>query len=546
LSSLTLELLAYIFLTLVALALRIGAASSRLLGQEEALRALAAWHFVQGQAPEPSWPLSPASLGLQSLAFSLFGAGDIAARLPAILAGGLIPLAFFPLRRVLGKDKALVAAAISAFSPLWIFSSSFADGEAIGALAALAALGAILWYWESRSFPWLYSAACALGLGMASGLSFWTITGEGLILAFLLREKIKPLEAKESTVFWLTLGASFLLTSTLLFFYPPGLGLAADSFALWLSSLFRGHFSLKPLVNFLLYEPLLILAAFWKGKDGLYLWALAGFGLAVAIFGGIEGPAGFLPILLPLTILSSFGLCNLFRHLTGEKFSIEELIAFGLSSCLGVWGFLGISAYTLYGALPYLLVFLGACIGIASTLIVLSLMRGLKAPYRVLILLLLTALSLGEIKLARGLNFSPYIEEHLPLCHITSLEVSEVVGSLRKLSSYRTGDPFTLKLALTGDIPELEWYLRDFSGLKVLGKSQPLPEAEVIIATAEEAFLPGESYFGRRFTVREECGVTGLKGLSLLRWLLYREPLVPRKGEEAILWVKKGFPGFKP
>ncbi len=544
--SFTLEPLAYIFLTLVALALRIGAASSRLLGQEEALRALAAWRFIQGHAPEPSWPLSPVSLGLQALAFFLFGAGDTAARLPAALAGALTPLAFFPLRQALGRDKTLVAAAISAFSPLWIFSSSFADGEAIGALAALVAIGAILRYWESRSLPWLYTAACALGFGMASGLSFWTITGESLILAFLFKEKIKPLGARESVGFWFSLGASFFLTSTLLFFYPPGLGLAADSFALWLSNLFSGHYSLKPLANFLLYEPLLILTAFWGAKGKPYLWTSVGFGLAVAILGGIEGPASFLPILLPLTILSSFGLCDLFRSLTGEKFSAEELIAFGLSSCLGVWGFLGISAYTLRGTFHYLLALFGACIGIASILGALSLMRGPKAPYRVSILLLLTAFSLGEIKLARGLNFSPYVEEHLPLCRISSLEVSEAVGSLRKLSSYRVGDPFALKLALVGNFPELEWYLRDFSGLKVLEKSQPLPEAEVVIVPAEKASLPGESYFGRRFTVREECGVTGLKGLSLLRWLLYREPLIPRRVEEAMLWVKKGFPGFKP
>jgi len=545
LSSFALELLAYIFLTLVALALRIGAASSRLLGQDEALRALAAWRFVQGQAPEPSWPLSPVPFGLQALAFLLFGAGDVTARLPAALAGGLIPLTFFPLRRVLGKDRALVAAAISALSPLWIFSSSFADGEAIGALAALVAIGAILWYRGSESLPWLYVAACVLGLGMASGLSFWTIAGEGLILALLFREKIRPL-ARGNAGFWPALGASFLLTSTLLFFYPPGLGLAADSFALWLSSLFSGHFSLKPLVNFLLYEPLLILAAFWGGKEGLYLWALAGFGLAVAIFGGIEGPAGFLPILLPLTILSSLGLCNLFRSLAGEKFSAEELIAFGLSLCLGVWGFLGISAYTLRGAFPYLLAFLGAGVGIVSVLVVLSSMRGPKASYRVSILLMLTAFSLGEIKLARGLNFSPYVEEHLPLCRTTSLEVKEAVDSLRKLSSYRTGDPSTLNLALVGNIPELEWYLRDFSGLRVQEQSQPPLEAEAFIVPAEKASPPGESYFGRHFTVREECRVMGLRGLGLLRWLLYREPLAPRKGEEAVLWVKKGFPGFKP
>ena len=544
-SSFALELLAYIFLTLVALALRIGAASSRLLGQEEALRALAAWRFVQGQAPEPSWPLSPVPFGFQALAFLLFGAGDVTARLPAALAGGLIPLTFFPLRRVLGKDRALVAAAISALSPLWIFSSSFADGEAIGALAALVAIGAILWYRESESLPWLYVAACVLGLGMASGLSFWTIAGEGLILALLFREKIRPL-ARGNAGFWPALGASFLLTSTLLFFYPPGLGLAADSFALWLSSLFSGHFSLKPLVNFLLYEPLLILAAFWGGKEGLYLWALAGFGLTVAIFGGSEGPAGFLPILLPLTILSSLGLCNLFRRLAGEKFSAEELIAFGLSLCLGVWGFLGISAYTLWGAFPYLLAFLGAGVGIVSVLVVLSSMRGPKASYRVSILLLLTAFSLGEIKLARGLNFSPYVEEHLPLCRTTSLEVKEAVDSLRKLSSYRTGDPSTLNLALVGNIPELEWYLRDFSGLRVQEQSQPPLEAEAFIVPAEKASPPGESYFGRHFTVREECRVMSLRGLGLLRWLLYREPLAPRKGEEAVLWVKKGFPGFKP
>ncbi len=531
------ELLAYILLAVVAFALRAVASSRSLLGHEEAVRALAAWGFVQGQAPEPSWPLSPALLGLQSLAFFLFGAGDLTARLLALLAGALIPLAFFPLRNILGKDKALVAAVISAFSPLWFFSSSLADGEAAGVLAVLAAVGMFLRYREARDALWLCGAACALGFGMTTGLSIWTLLGEGVILALILRGKLRSLEFKPGARFWIALGASFFLSSTLLFFYPPGFGLAADSLARWLSAIFGGRLSIRPLLILILYEPLLLLAAVW-GRESYSLLAPAGFGLAVAILGGLTGPAGLLPVLLPLTILSASGLCELFRGFTREKFRLEEAVALGLTFCVGVWGFLGMASYTLVGDLRYLLVIAGAFVGVATILTVLGVMHGPSAPARVFLMLLLLVLSLWEVKLSRGLNFTPYVEDHLPRSQFTSPDVAEVLRSLRKLSSYRSGDPTALDLALVGEIPELRWYLRDFSGLKVVGEGQTLPEAEAIIVPAEESVFPGENYMGRRFRVREKCRIERLRGSQLLRWLLYREPIAPREGEKAILWVK--------
>ncbi len=535
---LNLELLAYLFLAIASFALRAGAASQSLLGQDEALRALAAWKFVQGQMPEPSGPLSPALLGLQALVFFLFGAGDLTARLPAILAGALFPLAFFPLRHYLGKGKALLAAAISAFSPLWVFSSSLADGEAIATLAFLAALGAFLRYWETGSLPWLYGAACSLGLAAASGLSAWTLLGEGAILLALLRRSPESPGLRLEAGFWLALGASFFFSSTLFFFYPPGFGLAADTLAAWLSGLFSGRLSPQPLVALILYEPLLLLAVLW-GEECSFLLALVGFGLLVASLEGFTGPAGFLPVLLPLTVLSASGLHNFFQKILREKFRLEEAVALGLTFCIGVWGFLGIAGYTVMGDFRYLLVVSGAFVGTATILAILGVVQGPRAPARVFASLLLLILLLWEARLSRGLNLTPYLEEHLPRCQLTSPDVREVVQSLRKLSSYRAGDPTALGVILAGRIPELEWYLKDFSNLKVIGKGQPLPEAEAIITPAGEAIVPGEDYRGRSFGVRRTCGIGELKGVRLLRWLLYREPLAPGDERKAILWVRK-------
>lgn len=537
LNRLTLESLAYLFLTLTSFVIRVEAASRNLLNQEEALRALAAWNFVQGQSPEPSWPLTPGLLGFQFLAFFLFGANDVTARLPTALAGAMIPLAFSLFRSILGRDRALVAAAISALSPLWVFSSSQADGEAIGVLAILAAIGMFLRFQETGSSSWLYGTACALGVAIASGLSVWTILSEGLLLALLLRGKVRGLAQRLGTGFWMALGGSLFLTSTLFFFYPPGFGLVADSFALWLSGLFGGRVSIQPFIILVLYEPLLLLAILWAGEH-LYLLVPTALGLLVAILGGMSNPAGFFPILLPLTILSAHGLCNLFRSLTREKFRLEEAVALGLTFCIGVWGFLGVIGYTVVSDFRYLLVLLGALIGAASVLVVLGIAQGFQAPARVLLTLLFLVLFLGEVKLSRGLNLSPYAEEHLPRCQFTSYEVEDLTVSLRKLSSYRAGDPTALEIVLVGEFPELEWYLKDFSALKIVEKSQPLPEAEAIVTPGEEATSPGENYLRRRFSVREKCGVKKLKGSRFLRWLIYREPLAPRDKEKAILWVK--------
>lgn len=542
--NLTFEVLAYLSLTFVSLALRIWASSRHLLSQEEALKALATWEFLEGRPPEPAWPLSPALLGLQALVFFLFGPGDMAARLPTILAGALIPLAFFLFRQILGKERALVAAAFSAFSPLWIFSSSQADGEAIGVLAILVAAGAFIQFQETRNSLWLYGAACALGFGIASGLSVWTLAGEWIILMVMLRGKIKISELKGSPGFWIALGASFFLSSTLFLFYLPGFGLVADSLALWLMRIFRGQLSFQPLPNLVLYEPLLILGALW-GLERLYLLALVIFGLLIAILGSFEGPAGFLPILLPLTVMAAYGLCDFIRILVRETFSPQGPVALVLTLCLGVWGSLGITGYTVGGDTRYLLISVMALIGIASILAILGLMRGPEASVWAILVLVLVASFLWEIKLARGLNFSPYVEEHLPRCQFTSSEVREVKDSLHKLSSYRAGDPTALEVILVGKMPELKWYLKDFPALRVAERGQSLPVAEAIITPPEESIYLGDNFKGRRFVVRENCQIKTLKGFRLLRWLLYREPIAPREKEEAVLWVKSSLPAVE-
>jgi len=72
-SWLTIELALYGLILALALALRLGGLSIRVMGVTEAAETWQAWRLVQGEAPQGAY--SPLLLSAQALLFALFGAG---------------------------------------------------------------------------------------------------------------------------------------------------------------------------------------------------------------------------------------------------------------------------------------------------------------------------------------------------------------------------------------------------------------------------------------------------------------------------------------
>src|SRR5581483_2943897 len=116
----------------VAGVLRLASLGDRPLGPDEAQPALAAWRMWLQHAPADT---GGGVLLLHTLAasFGMFGASDVVARLPTVVAGLALVAAPLLLRPVVGP-----AAALLALSPMQVFGSRHVDAAIfVPALLAL-------------------------------------------------------------------------------------------------------------------------------------------------------------------------------------------------------------------------------------------------------------------------------------------------------------------------------------------------------------------------------------------------------------------------
>ncbi len=121
----------------VAGVLRLASLGDRPLGPDEAQPALAAWRMWLQHAPADT---GGGVLLLHTLAasFGMFGASDVVARLPTVVAGLALVAAPLLLRPVVGPAAALAAGALLALSPMQVFGSRHVDAAIfVPALLAL-------------------------------------------------------------------------------------------------------------------------------------------------------------------------------------------------------------------------------------------------------------------------------------------------------------------------------------------------------------------------------------------------------------------------
>ncbi len=176
----SLEFAAYFALAALALALRFAELDSTPLFASETHNALAAWRVIMPNAPgEPLISTSPLLFTLQSLSFTLFGSGELTARLATALGGValvLVPLLFRPL---LGRARSFSISLLLCFSPVLLLASRSSSADVWALL--LASLG--LWaYWRAGE---LGSRYAVLAVVMFAALVF-LVGASGVGLALIL------------------------------------------------------------------------------------------------------------------------------------------------------------------------------------------------------------------------------------------------------------------------------------------------------------------------------------------------------------------------
>ena len=340
------EWLAYVGLALLALFLRTTMLDSAPISDAEAQQALHAWHTIEDDAPGAfAVSSSPLTYLAQLTTFSLAGANEFNARLASAFAGLALALSPLLFRDSLGRTRTFVWAVLLSLLTTPLAASRTADGASFVLLFTILAVWMIRRYWYSlrlRDAYWATAFVTAMlllsgpagvpllvVLLLAGWLAVWRtalsapqrleLPGDDILQMAVTRTREFPFA--KVLLIPVTLVAA---AATLLMLNPAGLSTVGQLIESAISGAIQAHSAggaRLGLAVLLLQEPLLIIFALggawllWKHGDVTYVdrfaaaWAALG-AVALLLYPG-AGPADALWVVVPLTLLASYGITQL-------------------------------------------------------------------------------------------------------------------------------------------------------------------------------------------------------------------------------------------
>ncbi len=181
------EVVAYLLLIAVALAMRLWDLGDRAMHHDESLHALYSWYILEGRGYEHN-PLlhGPFQFFATSGVYFLFGDSDYTARLLYALFGTALVGMPWLLRDRLGRTGALLTAVLLAFSPTLLYFSRFARNDILMAVLTMGMV-ALIWSYLRHQRPrdlYLLSGLLALAFTTKETV-YLTLAGLGAFLVLL-------------------------------------------------------------------------------------------------------------------------------------------------------------------------------------------------------------------------------------------------------------------------------------------------------------------------------------------------------------------------
>jgi uncharacterized protein (TIGR03663 family) len=576
----TFEVLVYALVGAVALLLRIASLENRPLAPFEAQTAAAAWEFLNGQTVGAY--SSPLLFTLDWLSFVLFGASDWTARILPALLGTL--LVFIPLlvRGTLGRLGAVVAATLIAFSPTIVFFARALSGVELAAGGALAASILFYQYRHTQSTRALYAAAFLAAASLtADAVAFTVLIAGGIYLAvdfFLSRinaEESKAVQEEQeprilenplvrAAIIFVT---TYVLIGTTFLLNRDGLGVAFNLLGEWFSS-FSGIGGLVSPLNWLIvYEPLplifgmagLVLVFTLRGENPAQVGMLRMFSVMAAFtfvfytFAAVKSPGVTVAIALPLILLAGWFVGNLLERarddiaasggaqstISGELPVLAMMLILAALVYVQVASFLQNTSFSpaldalydlLGGSAPEAsLLVAGATLGFVSLVLLgvfvgLSiLLIGVARTTTLMAVVILVLLSLGMVRATWQLAFpgdEPVRE--LLLGEQTPLQVRDLLTDVEFYSQAEYGDSHVIRITADPQLGAVgRWYLRRFPNLVWTSNPAELPTAQAVLTPSDAP--PAGDWMGRQYQIGTKWEPTGLDGLALWKWFVFRE-----------------------
>jgi Dolichyl-phosphate-mannose-protein mannosyltransferase len=408
------EMIAWSLLVTVTLLTRLMYVGNPPLNVEESRRALEAWTLLR--EARVAYDGSPILTNLTSLVFTLFGDGDLQARLIPALCGALLVLSPVLLRPLIGGWWALMAALCLAASTT-LLTASRSVSPAVPAVLCLAASTIGAWRFGASHEPrWLIVTVVAAFIGVGLDTSF-VVGLVGVALSYAIAEGDifgrlswwKPASIHGRRALAIGLGVAALLNTRLLM-NPNGIqaGLI-DPLWRWTTEISRGAGLTAPLLVVLLDGAILILALIGlleysrRPREVRFLgtWLLVSLTLT-SLMRMPDARYLSYPV-LPAALLAGFGLLHLVRWIVehgSARTTVLGLVALvpvvtasiqinaGLRQNLSPWGSGGmvlVAGLLLVGLLAFNLL-RGAQLGatFATWLLVLLALGGVASASRAL------------------------------------------------------------------------------------------------------------------------------------------------------------------
>ncbi|MCR4405349.1 MAG: TIGR03663 family protein [Anaerolineae bacterium] len=562
-SWLTVEVSLWAMILVVALVLRAYNLGWRLMQENEAVQALAAWRFVQGEGTTGTVS-SPLLFTLNVIAFALFGGSEVATRLGPALCGLALVILPLGLRRQLGRMGTLITGVVLALSPTALFFSRFVDGGIAVAAGALAGMVGLCNYLEERRPAHLYLAMAGLAVALTAGPGGYTVllaTGSFLALITLWGPTIWKTQARDA---WQALRrdatartaavvfvAGFVLLSTSFLLHFPGLGQAVDLLSSWLRAFVTAgdrpwYFHLQLLA---LYEPLALVF----GLGGMFYFFLARrsdvvlafltwwavLALVIYLLAGGRAASDVLLIVLPLTLLAAVAVGHLVENACQEFTWDREGLYLAIASGVAVYSYLQWAAYAIGREYDFLV------LGLLS-LVLLAVLTGLYLFWfgpvptlRASGLALLVILALVSVSAGLHVTFPRSEDPHEPLVGTPSTTgLRDLLDTLERASLFETGDPRGVEITADQAVgPVLLWYLRDWPAARVVDHLDPSVVSPVVLSLAESEPVVGEKYSGQDFIIQETWRLGNVPASAKLRWVMFRYATSPPEARRVVLWV---------
>lgn len=554
----------YAVLVAAALLIRlIGLGSGMPLLLQEAAQAWPAWigamHSAEAGSLMTATAQSPLLYMVQRFLFWMTdGGNDTWARLLPALVGTALVLAAWALRRQLGRDGALILAALIAVDPWLLTFSRLGDGAILSAAGALVLWAALLNWDRLSAMQWRLLAVTA-ALFVMSGPLAWLLLPPLAVTAVLCRPQLSADRAERNWLLGLFAG-TLLAVATGWLAYWDGWGVLSSSVSAALSYIGgdMGYPLLWPLVRLVVDQPfvfgagmiglVLLLQSLGRADAdrrlaiGLTVWIV--YALALLALPG-RNPSTLVILVLPLLVAAAWTTRRLLRFCLHETdWQDGSLIAVALGVLLVTSyflsaGYLSAQVTDIRMLLFYLLLPLLAAFFVWWS--------GWQTTAQVMGLLVAATLLLASLSSAWDLSLrSDLLRGNRLFAESTQPAVRMLADDVAQLGAIRVGDPGEVDVYVVRVEPSLRpllgWYLRFVRDLRFVDAFDPAlfgPNTLVVTPPDTQLVLPSAAV-GSDYTLVRTWMPSGFETWQArLRWALYRELKQLPTATPVVLWVQE-------